>query len=166
MATTEVILTSNLPGLGAESDKVTVAAGYARNYLFPKALAIPVTEANARRLEALRKRREEREKHELKSMKELAASLSRITLRIKVKTGDDGKMFGAVTAGHITDELKHQLDVTLDRRKIHLEAPLNTLGEHELELRLHPQIPATLKVVLESTTPLPEKSDETAAEQG
>src|SRR4029453_11391218 len=107
MPKTEVILTHNIVGLGAESDQVKVAAGYARNFLFPQGLAIPVTAANKRRLEALRQRRAEREAHELNSMTELSKSLGKVTILIKVKTGEDGKMFGSVTAGTIVDELKH-----------------------------------------------------------
>src|SRR5512145_2538472 len=123
MAKTEVILTHNIVGLGGESDQVKVAAGYARNYLFPQGLAIPVTAANKRRLEVLRQRRAEREAHELNSMTDIAKSLAKLVLVLKVKTGDDGKMFGAVTAGTIADELKHQFEVTLDKRKIRLDHP-------------------------------------------
>src|SRR5512137_2131802 len=99
MPKTEVILTSNIVGLGAESDQVKVAAGYARNYLFPEGLAISVTASNKRRLEALRKRRAEREAHELNTMNELAKSISKLIAIIQVKTGEDGKMFGSVTSG-------------------------------------------------------------------
>lgn len=155
MATTEVILTSNVPGLGAESDKVKVKAGYARNYLLPNRKAIRLTESNERRLEALRKRRADRESSELRTMQELTASLARITLKLVVKTGDDGRMFGSVTAANIVEELERQLAVHLDRRKVHLEAPLKALGEHDVELRLHPKVHATLKVIIESSTPLP-----------
>jgi large subunit ribosomal protein L9 len=154
MAKTEVVLTRNLVGLGAESDQVKVAAGYARNYLFPQGLAIPLTAANKRRLEVLRQRRTEREAHELSSMTELAASIAKMIIKIAVRTGADGKMFGAVTAGTIADELKHQCDILLDKRKIHLEQPIRALGDHEVELRLHPTVASTLKVKVESTTPL------------
>jgi large subunit ribosomal protein L9 len=155
MPKTEVILTSNIVGLGAESDHVKVAAGYARNYLLPQGLAIPLTGANKRRIEVLRQRRAERESHELNSMSELAKSINKMTTTIKVKTGDDGKMFGSVTAGTIADELKHQFDITLDKKKIHLDHPIKTLGEHDVELRLHADVKASLKVIVESTTPLP-----------
>src|SRR5690242_10229918 len=113
---TEVILTHNIVGLGAESDQVKVAPGYARNYLLPQGLAIPLTGSNKRRLESLRQRRAEREAHELNTMTELAKSLSKLVCQIKAKTGDDGKMFGSITNGTIADELKHQFDVTLDKR--------------------------------------------------
>src|ERR1051325_4675296 len=152
---TEVILTSNIVGLGGESDQVKVAAGYARNYLFPQGLAIPVSNANKRRLEVLRQRRAEREAHEFNTMSELAKGVSKLICVVKVKTGEDGKIFGTVTTGMIADELKHQFDISLDKRKIHLEHPIRALGEHEVELRLHAEVKATLKVRVESSTPLP-----------
>jgi large subunit ribosomal protein L9 len=153
MPKTEVILTHNIVGLGAESDQVKVAAGYARNFLFPQRLAIPVTQANRRHLEALRQRRAEREAHEFNTMTELSKALSKLICVIKVKAGEDGKMFGSVTAGMIADELKHQFDISLDKRKIHLEHPVRTLGEYEVELHLHAEVKGTLKVRVESTTP-------------
>jgi ribosomal protein L9 len=94
MPKTEVILTHNIIGLGAESDQVKVAAGYARNYLFPQRLAIPLTSANKRQIEVLRQRRAEREAHEFNSMSELARGISKLTAVIKVKTGDDGCHIG------------------------------------------------------------------------
>ena len=155
MSKTEVILTHNIVGLGAESDHVKVAPGYARNYLYPQGLAIPLTGANKRRIEVLRQRRAEREAHEFNTMSELSKSVSKLTCTIKVKTGEDGKMFGSVTSGTIADELKHLFDISLDKKKIHLDHPIKTLGEHEVELRLHPEVTSTLKVHIESTTPLP-----------
>ena len=137
MAKTEVILIQNIVGLGGESDLVKVAAGYARNYLFPQGLAVPVTAANKRRIDALKKRRGEREAHEFNTMTELSKSISKLIAVLQVKTGDDGKMFGSVTAGMIADQLKTQFDIVLDKRKIHLEHPIKVLGEHDIELRLH-----------------------------
>ncbi|MEY4918458.1 MAG: hypothetical protein RL616_2371, partial [Verrucomicrobiota bacterium] len=145
MAKTEVILTHNIVGLGGESDQVKVASGYARNYLIPQGFAIPVTQANKRRLEALRQRRAEREAHEFNHMTELAKALQKLVCVVKVKTGEDGKMFGTVTAGMIADELKHQFDITLDKKKIHLIAPVKTLGEHEIDLPLHAEVKTMLK---------------------
>jgi|SRR5437867_5270195 len=159
MAKTEVILTHSVIGLGAESDQVKVAAGYARNFLFPQGLAIPLTAANKRRLEALRHRRAEREAHEFNTMSELAKSLSKMTLVLTAKTGEDGKMFGSITPGAIADELKHQFEIALDKKKIHLEHPLRALGEHEVELRLNPEVTTTLKVRIDSATPLPKPAE-------
>ena len=154
MAKTEVILTHNIVGLGGESDQVKVAAGYARNFLFPHRLAIPVTQANKRHLESLKQKRAERESHEYNAMTELSKSVSKLVCVIKVKTGDDGKLFGTVTAGMIADELKHQFDITLDKRKIRLESAIRVLGEQDVDLHLHHDVKGTLKVRVESLTPV------------
>lgn len=151
---TEVILTQNIVGLGAESDQVKVAAGYARNYLFPQRLAIPLTQVNRRHIEALKQKRAEREAHEFNTMTELAKGVQKLICVLKVKTGDDGKMFGSVTSGMIADELKHQFDISLDKKKIHLEHPIKALGEYDVELHLHNEVKSTLKVHVQSLTPL------------
>jgi large subunit ribosomal protein L9 len=151
---TEVILTHNIVGLGAESDQVKVAPGFARNYLFPQRLAIPVTQANRRHIEALKRKRAEREAHEFNTMTELAKGVQKLICVIKVKTGEDGKMFGSVTSGMIADELKHQFDITLDKKKIHLEHPIKALGEYEIDLHLHSDVKSTLKVQVQSLNPL------------
>lgn len=158
MAKTEVILTHNIVGLGGESDQVKVAAGYARNYLFPQGLAIPLTGSNKRRIESLKQRRAEREAHDLNTMTDLAKGISKLICVVSVKTGEDGKMFGTVTSGMIADQLKTQFDIVLDKKKIHLEQPIKSLGEHEVELRLHADVKSTLKVRVESNTPLPDKT--------
>src|SRR6267378_5408558 len=166
MAKTEVILTHNIVGLGGESDQVKVAAGYARNYLFPQGLAIPLTGANKRRLEVLKQRRAEREAHDLNTMTELAKSLAKLICVVTVKTGEDGKMFGTVTAGLIADQLKTQFDVSLDKRKVHLEHPIRVLGEHDVELRLHTDVITKIKVRVESSTPPPALPEATSAAEG
>jgi large subunit ribosomal protein L9 len=160
---TEVILTHNIVGLGAESDQVKVAAGYARNFLFPQRMAIPLTQANKRQIEALRQRRAEREAHEFNTMTELAKALSKLICVLKTKAGEEGKMFGSVTAGMIADELKHQFDISLDKRKIHLEHPIRALGDYEVELNLHAEVKGMLKVRVESLTPVTAPAAEAAA---
>ena len=98
-------------------------------------------------------------------MSELAGTLSKLTLVIAVKTGEDGKMFGSVTAGTIVDELQHQYDAHLEKRKVHLPHPLKSLGEHEVELHLHPEVKCTLKVRIDSSTPLSPEVQEALAAQ-
>lgn len=164
MSKLDVILTHNVVGLGAESDQVKVASGYARNFLFPQRLAIPLSAVNKRRLEVLKQRRAEREAHELNTMSDLAKTLSKVTLQIVVKSGETEKMFGSVTAGTIADELKHQFDVSLDKRKIHLDKPIRNLGDYEVELRLHSEVTATLKVHIESSVPQPKPGEAPAGE--
>jgi large subunit ribosomal protein L9 len=171
MSKTEVILTHNIVGLGAESDQVKVAAGYARNYLFPQRLAVPLTQVNERHIGALRQRRAEREAHEFNTMTELSKALSKLICIIKVKAGEDGKMFGSVTAGMIADELKHQFDISLDKKKIHLEHPIRATGDHEVELHLHPEVKGILKVRVENLASvaaptLPQNGTEPKTEEG
>src|SRR5690348_14708229 len=89
-------------------------------------------------------------------MTDLAKGISKLICVVSVKTGEDGKMFGTVTSGMIADQLKNQFDISLDKRKIHLEQPIRALGEHEVELRLHADVKSTLKVRVDSSTPLPE----------
>jgi large subunit ribosomal protein L9 len=149
---TEVILTHNIVGLGAESDQVKVAPGYARNFLFPQRLAIPMTQANRKHIEALKRKRAEREAHEFNTMTELAKGVQKLICIVKVKTGEDGKMFGSVTSGMIADELKHQFDISLDKKKIHLEHPIKAIGEYEIDLHLHADVKSTLKVHVQSLT--------------
>jgi large subunit ribosomal protein L9 len=164
MAKTEVILTHNIVGLGGESDQVKVAAGYARNYLYPQRLAIPLTRSNKRQIESLKQRRAEREAHEFNTMSELAKGVLKLICVIKVKAGEDGKMFGAVTAGMIADELKHQFEIALDKKKIHLEHPIKVLGEYEVELHLHSEVKGTLKVRIEGLTPVTVPTEAAVAE--
>ena len=164
MAKTEVILTHNIVGLGGESDQVKVAAGYARNYLFPQGLAIPVTGANKRRLEAFKQRRAEREAHELNTMTELAKSISKLICVVTVKTGEDGKMFGTVTSGMIADQLKtSSISLSTSGRSIS-SSPSAPWANTKSNLRLHADVDSKLKVRVESSTPLPTPAAEAGAE--
>src|SRR3954462_15327317 len=97
-------------------------------------------------------------------MTELAKSISKLICVVTVKTGDDGKMFGTVTSGMIADQLKTQFDVSLDKRKVHLEHPIRTLGEHEGEMRLQSDVVTRLKLRVESSTPVVAHVTEPAAE--
>ena len=165
MAKTDVILIKNVDGLGGESDQVNVTTGSARNYLLPQGLAIPLTDGNERRLEAHRKVRLAREIREAKDAKELAASFKHLILQLKVKTGDTGKMYGSVTPSNIIEQLDEQFEIKLDRRKVHLEEPIRTVGDHDVELRLHTEVKTSLKVRVESTNSLPDEEAEPAAEE-
>jgi large subunit ribosomal protein L9 len=166
MAKTDVILLKPVEDLGAESDQVSVAAGYARNYLIPEGLAIPVTAANKRRLDALKKRREAREVDELQHAKDLESSFKTLKVYLSARTGDDGKLFGAVTSSQISDELKKHYDIDIDRRKIHIAEPIKLMGDYYVDMNLHAEVHAKLHVIVKSTNPnakLPEeKKDEKA----
>lgn len=153
MPINKVLLLTKIDGLGAEGEQVSVKPGYARNYLFPRKLAVPVTQANRRQLEALAKRREERESRELTEAKELAGRIEALTLGIAVKTGEGGKMFGAVTANDLLAKL-HEAGIDLEKKRLQLPAPVKDLGPHEIPIKLHLEITATLKFEVVSENPI------------
>ena len=150
----EVILTQPVVSLNAhEGDQIKVSSGYARNFLLPHGKAIPASSGNRRTIDALKARRVEREAVELEHMRELHESLKSLRLHIKVKTGEAGKMFGAVTSGMICDELKNQFDVELEKKRVHLPKAIKEVGEFDVKLNLHAEIEAELKVFIESEKP-------------
>jgi large subunit ribosomal protein L9 len=153
MAHSEVLLIKPVEGLGAEGDQVKVRAGYARNYLLPRAIAVPLTRANRKQVEALKKRRAEREATELSTAQDLAARLGKVRIAFAVKTGEGGKMFGAVTANDLHDKLA-QAGVEIDKRKIHLHTPVKTLGQHTVKIKLHADVSFELGFDVVSENPI------------
>lgn len=153
MAHSEILLLKPVENLGGEGDQVRVRAGYARNFLLPRKLAIPVTEANRKQIEALRKARATREAKELDGAKALASRIEATRIAIAVKTGEGGKMFGAVTAADIHAKLI-EAGVEIDRRKIHIYNPIKTLGQHTTKIRLHPDVQVELTFDVVSENPI------------
>lgn len=142
---TEVLLMANVADLGAEGDIVTVADGYARNYLIPKQLAAPVTEATRRRLAKIREHREVERKAKLADAKATAAQFTGASVTIAVKTGEEGKMYGSVTTSDIVDALKQQ-GMEIDRHSLDLEHGIKELGVFDVPVKLHSDVEATVKV--------------------
>lgn len=154
MATKQLILTENIPGLGAEADIVTVRAGYARNFLLPRKKALEVTPAALRRINALKAKRAEREAKELAEAEELARRIRKLTLTLTLETGETGKAFGSITAQDIADRLKAELGgVVIDRHKLELERPIKEHGEFEIPLKIHPEVSVSVKVVVKTKAP-------------
>ena len=153
MANSEVLLLKPVEGLGGEGDQVRVRAGYARNFLLPRRIAIPVTEANRRQIEALKKRRAEREADELSGAQALAKRLEAAALAFAVKTGDGGKMFGAITAADIHEKLA-AAGLAVDRKRIHLFTPVKTLGQHTVKVKLHADVSVELPFDVVSENPI------------
>jgi len=139
MANTEVLLIKPVEHVGGEGDQVRVKSGYARNFLLPRKLAVPVNQSNKRQIEALRKAREQREAKELDAAQALAAKIQKAHVAIAVKTGEGGKMFGAVTANELQARLAEE-GVELDRKRIHLHTPIKTLGRHSTRIKLHADV--------------------------
>jgi large subunit ribosomal protein L9 len=141
----EVLLMADVKDVGVEGDVVKVAEGFARNYLIPKKLAAPVTEATRRRLAAMQKAREAQSAETLKQAKATAAAIAKQSYTIPVKVGAEDKMFGAVTAADLAAQLK-QHGFEIDRHQIALEHPLKELGVYEVKVKLHPDVEGTMKV--------------------
>jgi large subunit ribosomal protein L9 len=142
MPLTEIILTDNVPGLGAEADVVKVRRGYARNYLLPRGKAHEVTPASLRQLDTLKAKRAEREARELNEAEELARRIGKARMIFTLETGETGKAFGSVTAQDIMNRLKNELGAEIDRHKIVLERPIKDTGEHEVSIKLHRDVTA------------------------
>jgi large subunit ribosomal protein L9 len=150
MPSTEIILTENVPGLGAEADVVKVRRGYARNYLLPHGKAYEVTPATMRELDNLKKKRAEREARELNDAEEIARRIGKAKLVFTLETGETGKAFGSITAQDIMSRLKNEVGVELDRHKIVLDRPIKDTGEHEVTIKLHHDVTAQLNFLVKA----------------
>jgi large subunit ribosomal protein L9 len=164
MAHSEVLLIKPVEGLGGEGDQVKVRAGYARNYLLPRNVAVPVTTANRKQVEALKKRRGEREATELNGAQELARKLEKTALAFAATTGEGGKMFGSVTSADLHDKLV-AAGFTIDRKRILLHTPVKTLGKHTVKVKLHADVTVELPFDVVSENPIEPSAEEKAAEE-
>jgi len=146
----EVILREHVDNLGRRGEIVKVAAGYARNYLLPRKLALPVTEGNKRHVERERKIMETRESEEKGQAEALASRLSLIEISIARRVGETDQLYGSVTAADIADHLKGK-GFEIDRRKLILPEPIKAIGDHKVPLKLHREVtvPLVVKVVKE-----------------
>jgi large subunit ribosomal protein L9 len=153
MAYSEVLLVKPVEGLGGEGDQVKVRAGYARNYLLPQSIAVPVTAANRKQVEALKQRRAVRETQELNGANEIARKLEKTSLAFAVKTGEGGKMFGAITATDIHDKLVAS-GFNIEKKRIHLHTPVKTLGQHTVKVKLHSDVSVDLAFDIVSENPI------------
>lgn len=141
----EVLLMAEVKDVGAPGAVVRVAEGFARNYLFPRKLAAPVTEATRRRLAKMQKEREAELKAALEKARATAAQIAKGSYTIRVKVGEEDKMFGAVTSAHIAAVLQEQ-GIEVDKHQVDLEKPLKELGVYDVKIKLHPEVDAAMKV--------------------
>jgi large subunit ribosomal protein L9 len=140
-----IILQKDFAKLGSTGDMVTVKDGYARNFLIPQGIAI-IADKSAEKLLAERKKVEElRRTKEKRNAEKLAELLAKISLTAKVQAGEEDRLFGAVTSQDIYDLIKEK-GFDIDRRKIHLEEPIKTLGVYQIPLKLHPEVTVTVKL--------------------
>jgi large subunit ribosomal protein L9 len=147
MATSEVILTEAVPSLGAEADIVKVRAGYARNFLIPEGKALEVTPASLRRINNLKAKRAEREARELNEAEAVATKINKLRLSLKLETGETGKAFGSITAADLLERLTAEIsDLVLPKHAIVLDRPLKESGEHQIPVKIHTDVTATLRI--------------------
>ncbi len=159
MATSKVLLVKPLENLGGEGEQVTVKAGYARNFLFPQKIAIPVTKANKKQIEALLKAREIREAKELENAQSVANALNAMTIAFAVKTGEGGKMFGSVTAADLVAKIAEN-GIELPKKAIHLESPVKELGKHTAQIKLHNSVKVEFGFEVVSENPIDDSKEE------
>ena len=158
MANNQVLLLQPINGLGAEGDTVTVKAGFARNFLLPRKLALPITQANKKHVESLLKAREAREQREFEDSRALSERIEKTSIAIAVKTGEGGKMFGAVTANDVLKRLKTE-GIELVKKQLQIAAPIKELGSHVVTIKLHADIETELKFEVVSENPIEESAD-------
>ncbi|MGJ8639633.1 MAG: 50S ribosomal protein L9 [Opitutaceae bacterium] len=163
MANNQVLLLQPIKGLGSEGDTVTVRAGYARNFLLPRKLALPITQANKKHVDSLLKAREAREQKEFEDARTLGEKIASINMAIAVKTGIGGKMFGAVTANDLIERLKEE-GIDLAKKQLGLPAPIKELGSHAAQVKLHSDVECELKFEVVSENPIEEATDEDSEE--
>ncbi|MDE9365343.1 50S ribosomal protein L9 [Luteipulveratus sp. YIM 133132] len=142
----KVILTHEVSTLGTAGDVVDVKDGYARNYLLPRHLATPWTKGGQKQVDAITKGREIRAVQSLEEAQSIKGNLEHTTVKVQARAGQSGRLFGAVTTAEIADAVKAAGVGTIDRRKVEIAQPIRSTGSHTVQVRLHPEVAATLKL--------------------
>jgi large subunit ribosomal protein L9 len=141
----EVILTQTIDILGRAGDCVSVKDGYARNYLFPKKMALEATPGNIKALESLKKKQAVEDEKKLNEAKAMAERIASLSITISAKAGEEEKLFGAVTAEMISKALEVER-ISVDKKDIVIDEPIKKLGVYQVGVKIHPQVKATLRV--------------------
>ena len=142
----KIVLHKEVEKLGVPGDVVQVADGYARNYLIPKGFATPATKGSAKNSERLRRAHDQKVQKAVLEAREMAAKLTVSPLTVTARAGEEGKLFGSVTSADIARDLEARAGAPVDRRTVHLAEPIRSLGTHEVTVRLHPEVEATVTV--------------------
>ena len=164
MANSDILLLEAIKGLGSEGDTVSVRAGYARNFLFPRKLAIPVNQGNRKQIESLKIAKEKRIAEELEASKSLAEKIGQVSISIAVKTGDNGKMFGSVTSTDILARLEEE-GIQLEKKQLNVAQPIKDLGSHKIQVKLNSEIEATFNLEIVSENPIFAESEAEASNE-
>lgn len=141
----KVILLQDIKGVGKKDQTINASDGYAKNFLIPKKMAVEATKANINKLERQQADAAAKAQAELEAAKKLASEIEEKTINIKVKVGNNGKLFGAVTNKEVAAALKEQFNIDIDKKKIVVE-PIKAVGDAEAAIKLHPNVTAKLKI--------------------
>ena len=144
----KLILTQEVTGLGAPGDVVEVAGGYGRNYLVPRGLAMRWTRGAEKQIELIKRARSVREIRGLGDARDTASRLASLDVRLETRAGRGGRLFGSVSPADIAAAVKAAGGPELDRRRIEIKNPIKTVGAHQVTVRLHPEVAATLDVLV------------------
>lgn len=161
----KVILLSELKGKGGEGDVVDVAPGFANNYLYPNKIAIPATKGNLKQLEQRKHNIAAREENRIAEANASKAALDALTVKVEARVGEEGVLFGSVTAAQIAESLKAQADMEIDRRRIEIKTAIKTAGEHTVQVSLYRDIKADLTVLVGDETTFNAPAEEEVAEE-
>ena len=142
----KVIFLKDVKGNGNKGDVKDVSVGYAQNFLLKNNLAIEATPANLSKLKGQQKREEKNAAEELEEAKVLKAEIEKVTVEMKAKSGEGGRLFGSITSKQIADELNKENDIKVDRRRMDLPDPIRSLGYTNIPIKIHHEVTATLKV--------------------
>lgn len=142
----KLILTQEVSGLGAPGDVVDVRDGYGRNYLLPKRLAMPATPGALKQVALMKRAREVREIRDLDQARELKTQLEALTVTLPARAGSSGRLFGSVTPADVADAVHAAGGPKVDKRRIELVGPIKTVGAHQVNVRLHPEVTARVNV--------------------
>ena len=142
----KVILLDNIKGVGKKDEVINASDGYARNFLFPKKLAVEANNENMAKLKAKENSSMYKKSVEKEDAQKLAETLKNILVKISVKTGENGKIFGSITSKEIADSLKEQHKIELDKKKIDLKDPIKTVGTFSVPVKLYEGVIGTLRV--------------------
>jgi large subunit ribosomal protein L9 len=142
----KLILTQEVSGLGAPGDVVEVAGGYGRNYLVPRGLAMRWSRGAEKQIELIKRARAAREIRSVEDAKAAAERLAGLRVRMQTRAGSGGRLFGSISTSDIAAAVREAGGPELDRRKIEISNPIKTVGAHQVAVRLHPEVSATVEV--------------------
>ena len=146
----KIILLEDVKSVGKKGELVELKEGYARNFIIPKKLGVEATDANMNTLKLQKRNEEKVAKEQLEAAQAMAAEIEKMTVKLELKAGEGGKIFGSVSSKEIAKAVTDQYGKKIDKKKLQLADTIKTVGMHEVTVKLHPKVSAKLKVQVES----------------